>query len=249
MRTAPNKITLTPEQITYLKANFHSKTNQQLAEALGLKITMLRTRCYEMGLKRFEMEYWTKEQITYLKRYYRTIGDTELASLFSKKWHKNKGWSKKHIEKKRRYLKLKRTPHQRAAIKQRNISKGMFKNCVVNSWITRGGASPELTVRIWPVANIKHKHIKVNGKFIKLAKYNWEQFHEKKVRKGYCIVFKDGDPMNCNPKNLQRITRKENVLRNSTQYHKLSEQTKRIIQLNNKLKKIVKNGNSTQKSA
>jgi len=246
---ASNKIILKPTQIAYIKANFYTKTNRELADYLGLKLTTLRTRCYNLGLKRMDLEYWTKEQVTYLKKYYKRIGDTEIAATFNKKYHKNKGWSKKHIEKKRRYLNLKRTPQQRQQIKQRNIEKGMFKMCPVKAWQTRGGAAPEKTIKIWLVAGTPQKFIKINTQFIKLSRYNWEQHYNKKARKGYCIIFKDGNTMNCEVENLQRITRKENILRNSTQYHQLPEELKTVIKLNNKLKKLINNDNATRKSA
>lgn len=249
MKYPHNKIVLTEDQIAYIKANFFQKTNRELAEHLGLKLTTLRTRCYEMGLKRMELEYWTKEQVTYLKKYYRKMGDTEIAAYFDKKYNKNKGWTKRHIEKKRRYLKLKRTPAEQKAIQKRNTKNGMFKMCPVKAWETRGTVAKEGDVRIWPVSGVNHKHIKINGTFVKLARYNWEQFHNKKVRKGYCITFIDGDPLNCNPENLERITMKQNVLRNASQYHILPEPTKRIIQLKNKLQKTIKNDTTAKQSA
>lgn len=241
MRKAPNKIELTQNQIDYIKANFFKKTNKELANDLGLRLTTLRTRCYAMGLKRMELEYWTKEQITYLKKYYRRIGDTELASIFNKKWHKNKGWDKKHIEKKRRYLGLKRTPAERKAIKQRNIKKGMFKMCTVKGWKTRGTAAKEGDVKVWLVRGVPHKFIKINNRFIKLARYNWEKYHNKKVRKGYCITFKDNDTMNCEPENLLRITQKQNALRNSQGFYSLPKDLQKAIKTVNLINKQLNN--------
>ena len=240
------KIELTKEQKEYVKSNYNSKTNAEMAEYLGLKITTFRTLCYKMGYKRMELEYWTKEQVTYLKKYYKTIGDTEIAANFNKKYHKNKGWNKRHIEKKRRYLGLKRTAEQRKNIQKRNTKNGMFKNCVVKAWKTRGGPAPEGEIRIWSISGVNQKFRKTGNTFVKLARYNWEKFHNKKVRKGYCIVFKDENPMNCEPSNLERITLKENAYRNSSKFHLLPEKTKTVIKLKNKLNKTIYDNRNSQ---
>src|SRR5690606_41007373 len=78
-----NKIILLPEEKKFLKENYQSMTNRQLADALELSLTKTRHFLYEMGLKRMEMEYWTDEQIDFLKKNYKTIGDTELAEIRS----------------------------------------------------------------------------------------------------------------------------------------------------------------------
>ena len=116
-------------------------TNKELANALGLNLTKTRGFLYEMDLKRMELEYWTEEQIKYLLDNYKEIGDVELAEIFNSKWKKNKGWTKKHIEKKRRYLKLKRTQDERHQIYLRNKILGRWKMCPVKAWETRGGSA------------------------------------------------------------------------------------------------------------
>jgi nitrate reductase alpha subunit len=99
-------------------------TNHQLAKGLGLKLTVTRNKCRELGLKRIEMEYWTKEQVEYLAGHYKTTGDVELAAYFQKTWPKKKKWTKQHINKKRKYLKLLRTKAQQEAIITKNVSPG-----------------------------------------------------------------------------------------------------------------------------
>lgn len=48
----PERIILTPEQEVYLKANFPTKTNKELSEALGVSTTWLFEKTKEMGLKK-----------------------------------------------------------------------------------------------------------------------------------------------------------------------------------------------------
>ena len=108
MKKTWNKIDWTDKRLKFLKENFNTMTNQQIADSLGLKITSVRHKCYELGLYKMTLEYWTDEQVDFLLKNYKEKGGTELAEIFNKKWYKDKGWTKKHIEKKRRYLKLKR---------------------------------------------------------------------------------------------------------------------------------------------
>jgi hypothetical protein len=69
--------------------------------------------------------------------------------------------------------------------------------------------------------------------------YVWEQHHKNKVPKGQLIRFKDGNSFNLKPENLECITRKEHMLKNSI--HNLPADLKETIYLvktlNNKIKK------------
>lgn len=100
----------TEERITFLKANFFQKTNQELAEALGLRLTVVRNKARELGLKKFDPDMpWNDEQTAYLVANYRTMGDVELAENLQKNWPRKRLWTKKHINKKRYLLGLHRT--------------------------------------------------------------------------------------------------------------------------------------------
>jgi hypothetical protein len=118
----------TSERIAFLKDNFEKMSNREMAKALGYYIQAVRDQLYSMGLYRMTLEYWTEEQINFLKRNYKKIGDKELAILFNLQWEKEKRWTFKHIEKKRLYLKLKRTPAQLRKIKIRNAKRGCWMN-------------------------------------------------------------------------------------------------------------------------
>lgn len=141
---------MTEDEIRFfLKKNFNRfSNNSQLATLLGLKLSTVRKLCYQMGLKRIELEYFTKTQVKYLISHYTMKGDSELAEIFQKKWPKKKSWTKKHIEKKRKYLNIQRTPAQIKAIHKRNVKMGRFAVCPVKAWNKRGRA-PEGEVRYW----------------------------------------------------------------------------------------------------
>jgi hypothetical protein len=120
----PNETRWTPAMISFLKENFFSLTNQQLADALRLTLTVTRNKSSELGLKRIIMEYWTDDQVSYLVANYQTMGDVEIAEHFENVWPKKKRWIKQHICKKRKYLKLQRTENEVAKIRTKNSSLG-----------------------------------------------------------------------------------------------------------------------------
>lgn len=232
------KIILTPEEVKFLRDNFKTMTNRELAGALGLKLTKTREFLYEMGLKRMEMEYWTDDQIEFLKANYRAIGDTELAEIFEKKWPKNKTWTHQHIDKKRQYLKLKRTKEELRLIQKRNKELGCWAECATKMWATRGVAKIG-EVRIWKFSNEDYltKVLKTNSGFVKYAHYIWEK-HYGKVPEGFNIVFRNGNSLDVKIENLECISNSELMRRNSI--HNYPLEIKETIRLRNKITKQIK---------
>jgi len=232
-----NKIILEDHEKEFIKANFYKMTNRQLADALGLKLTKLRGFAYEMGLKRMKMQYWTPQQVKFLKANYQAIGDTELAEIFEVKWHKEKGWTKKHIEKKRRYLKLKRTAAQRKRIKHRNTQMGRFAECAKKRWETTGVA-PIGEKRIWK--RIKTHDIvviKTKSGFVHYNRWLWEH-HYGAVPEGMNVVNMSKEPLNYGIEDLKLLTDAENIARNW--HNRYPAELKRSILKVNKLKRTLK---------
>jgi hypothetical protein len=211
----PNKHFWTREEISFLKKNFLSMTNRQLATALGLTLTLVRTRCYLMGLKRMELEYWTSEQIRYLRNYYQKCGDLELAERFQRKWPKKKGWTLKHIEKKRMYLGLKRTKKELRSIKDKAIRKGVYVEGLKKTWEKRGMAK-DGDVRYWKQWRSMRDFpvIKVKGVWKHWGPYMYKK-HIGRIPAGHKVTFKDGNNRNLSIGNLELITDAEMSIRNS----------------------------------
>jgi len=178
---------------SFIRANYDKMTNKELAASLGVCLQTVRDKCYAMGLLRMKLEYWSDEQTQYLRDNYRQIGDSELAEIFNTRWVKQKTWTIKHIEKKRMYLKLKRTKDELSAIHDRNVEQGRFSNCPVSRWL-KHGVFKEGDVRMWRCTNGRYvPFMKVNGKFIHWARYTWEQAYGP-VAPGMNIVFKNDNP-------------------------------------------------------
>lgn len=214
MGNPANKIIWSTDQLEFMKANFNKLTNKALADKLGLKLTIVRMKLYELGLYKMRLEYWTMEQVAYLKANYQEKGDSEIAQIFNSKWHKDKGWTKKHIEKKRRYLKLKRSEAEKVAIHQRNVDKGDFKMCPVNAWITRG-QNPEGTIVFWG-KDRKIPHVKINRTYIHWSRWKWEK-ENGPIPKDMFVVFV-GSPQIISIENLKLVSiedHRQDVGRNS----------------------------------
>lgn len=232
----PHKYIFTQFEQCFMRVHFHAMTNRQLSDMLGHKLTLVRMQCYAMGLKRMELEYWTDEQVQFLKDNYKLYGDSELAEMYEVKWHKGKGWSKKHIEKKRRYLALQRTAGEKYAIYERNKAMGRWALCPVKKWETIGVA-PVFELRVW--ANQDGRNylvIKLKDGWVHYAPWLYEQIYGP-VPEGHVVRTKDNDPMNIKPGNLELIDRAENAKRNASL--RLPAELKETIIIINKIKRKI----------
>lgn len=114
----------TDEQIDFLIKSFPTMTSYELSDKLGKSRSIVRMKYKELGLKKIELEYWSEKMVAFLKSKYRSIGDTEIAEIFQSKFPKKKRWSKRHIGKKRKQLKLFRTPDEIMKIKSEHVKPG-----------------------------------------------------------------------------------------------------------------------------
>lgn len=121
---AQGKTVWTVEMDNFLKDNFFKMTNQALADHLGLRLTITRMRTRELGLKNYDLEFWTEEQRDFLIANYKVLGDTEIADLLQQRWPRKKVWTRKHVKKKRDYLQIFRTKDEVSAIVTRHSNVG-----------------------------------------------------------------------------------------------------------------------------
>ena len=78
---------------------------------------------------------------------------------------------------------------------------------------------------------LKYKHVWI-----------W-QTNKGKIKKGYNVVFKDGDSLNCNLKNLECISNAELMERNTI--HRFPKELKQVIKLQNKIKRKINEQSKT----
>ncbi|WP_421811729.1 hypothetical protein [Flagellimonas sp.] len=207
-----NKYIWEEEHLEFLKANFETMTNQELADTLGIRLTKCREKLYELGLKRMQLEYWTDEQVDFLKDNYKVMGDTEIAEIFEDNWPKKKGWSKKHIEKKRRYLKLKRTAAQKRKIQKRNVEMGRFQICPIKAWETRG-ITPVGTIKIWSHNGSMIAVIKQDHGFVHYNRWLFENSYFT-LPSDILVVTRSGNIKATGPEDLMIIDRATHAKRN-----------------------------------
>ncbi|WP_416440411.1 hypothetical protein ACH3O9_11180 [Leeuwenhoekiella sp. A16] len=233
-----NRYVWEDEHLNFLRKNFEKMSNQELADTLGIRLNSCRTKLYELGYKRMELQYWTSAQVNYLKGNYKTKGDTELAEIFNSKWKKPKGWTKKHIEKKRRYLKLKRSREERRQIKTRNSQLGYFKIGSKKAWETRG-ITPVGEIKIWEYSKDRFCAVikTVNG-FVHYNRWLYEQ-NFKPLSSDDLVVTRSGEIKAKGPADLLLIDRAENARRNSLLRY--PEELRNTVKLIRKLNQELQN--------
>ena len=227
--------------IEFLKANYMDLSAAELARALGATLTVVRNKKYELGLLKMKMEYWTPEQVQFLKNNYQKIGDVELAEIFEKKWPKTKKWTNKHIEKKRRYLHLKRTEEEKRNIKNRNIEMGRFSMCAAKRWKTIG-VTPVGEIRIWKHSNgTPFAVIKLESGFVHYNRWLYQE-HFGRLESDQIVVTKSGETVAQGPEDLKIIDRAELSRRNSL--NRYPEELRETIRLTRNINQVIhsKNG-------
>lgn len=122
----PNKIFMTEKQKQFVKDNFKTMTNEQIAEATKLSKTYVRMYAYSIGLQRELIVHWTDEQNAFFIENWQFIGNVEMAKILNETYPGKKVFTKRNISKKLTNLKLKRTAREEDDIRERNRLNGMW---------------------------------------------------------------------------------------------------------------------------
>ncbi len=215
-----NKTEFFPDELLYLKKNFHVCSNAQLLEGINknrpqpIKLSTLRHQLYRMNLSRGIQIRWGKEDVKYLERNYKKKGDVELAELLRKRKKTfrlidgkkvYKKFTNKQVAKKRLLLNLERTKEEIDAINKRNREQGRMKEftSTYNLW-TRGirTVAKEGNIKIAMHGNSKIRFIKIEGKFIPYTRWYYHNYISS-VPKRMIVFHKDLDRLNDEPDNLE----------------------------------------------
>lgn len=159
---------------------------------------------------------WTSEMDGFLIENFEWIGDTHLSDMFAKRFPKPYPWTKKHIEKRRSYLRLKRTSEQENILRIINNWDGRHSK----AWNTRG-RNPEGTIKVWK----GRRYIKVNNRFT---------LHDRHIAGA-----KPGQIARSYEGKLRIISQAENAILNNKMRAALPPELKRTIKALNQLKKII----------
>jgi hypothetical protein len=133
--------------------------------------------------------------------------------------------------------------------KGKRMSKSQYKKCMATMF-KKGNIPPNTKMRDGVISirndkrGVPYKHIRVSmGVWIPYHRYRWEMFRGP-IPAGHCIWFKDGNSLNTKLENLELITRKENMSRNTiarypseiqSAIHKLKKLQKSITSCETKL--------------
>jgi hypothetical protein len=160
---------------------------------------------------------WTWEMDAYLIDNYEWIGDLYLAEMFEAKFPKGYPWTKKHIEKRRSYLKLIRTTEQEKTLR---LIACIYNNRDGKAWDKRGRI-PEGCVKTWN----GRKYIKVNGKIELYSR------HVTKAKPGEIARLIDGE--------YKIISQATNMVMNHMKALEYPKQIRDTVKTLNQLKKLI----------
>lgn len=209
--------------LVFIRKNFPVMTWNELLTAINeirstseqVEISALRHQVRRMGLSKGIQIRWSQKDISFLRSNYTKIGNVEMADILNKKnssfriidGKKNyRTFTKKHIEKKLKLLRLYRTPEEILSIKRRNLTTTNYRvlTSECNQWTqgTRKAAREEET-RVWRGV----RYVKVNGKFTPYTRWFYHNFIQP-IPKGFVVYHLDSDVLNDRPDNLACVPRR-----------------------------------------
>ncbi len=253
----------------YLRDNYCRFTTKELAGQFGITYNQVKRKVMEMGLRKIADETkWSKGAITYLVNNYKNTRTDILAEAFKitiwqvyRKAHQlglikseafngsvQNGRLNNLTESGKRY----RFPKGHIpANKGKKMTPELYERA--RQTMFKPGQVPQNTL-IDGMIVTRHNHKERDSKpykWIRISKMNWEMLHvynwkqvNGPVPKGMIIVFKNGDTLNCEVDNLELITRRENMHRNTI--HRYPNEIKQVIRTLEKLNKTIRNHEQQQ---
>lgn len=201
---------LYPDEIHFIKENFFKLSNSQLLEhcnnhrGINEQINSLSTfRLWvskQIGIKRQDKpQPWAKEELKILLKYYKIMGNIEMAELLNQFSDRSRNFNKKHIEKKMTLLKIKRTEKDLENIIKRNVKRKRFHgrkeiHKVGDVWLSSANYKTSKSNKRWYIKTETHNRYSY-------ARYLWEK-ENGPIPKGCKIYFRDKNPRNCTIENL-----------------------------------------------
>jgi len=218
---------------------------------------------WTMGTKRTR-KIWSEEEIEYMKEHYPHIQSAKVAEALGRNLRSVYAYAKiMQIKKTAEFMK---SPEAGGFQKGKTYgyeyrfqkgysppNKGkkqteyMSPEGIEKTLATRfkKGQTPINTMKDGDITFRKRKKRNTQGFFYRLAKGKWIPLAQKiwmdnfgPIPKGGVIRLKDGNPLNCEPENLELITQRENMLKNSISMY--PAELIPIVKMNIKLKRQIK---------
>lgn len=242
------KRTWTIEQINKVKELHATHTARQIAQIINKPLGAVKAKIAH--LKLYKLQDWSESEINYLKENYANTRTDELAKHLNRNITGvyNMAFSLK-LKKSKEFLS---TPESGVFVKGHKKGGNTVFKKGHNSWNKGTKGLTKSNKTSFKKGNLPG-NTKVDGAvskradgylWVRVAKSVWKQLHrviwEKyngTIPEGYCVQFKDKNPMNCDPDNLYIIDRHEQMKENSM--HNLPEDIKKVIQLKGVLKRTI----------
>jgi hypothetical protein len=206
-----HKRTWTAEDWTVLKEMFADNYTADVCEVLGISYSSVSTRANLMGLKKSEA--FMAMEMERQKQRLLVVGEGNRFTSGQTSHNKGKKMPKELFDRLRPTM----------------FQKGHNPHNTLADW-TEVLRTDKLRNKCWMIK------IPNQAKLMPKHKWLWEK-ENGKVEKGWNVIFKDGDQLNCVIENLACLSDAELMQRNS--YHRFPTELKNTIRLLNKLKKRI----------
>lgn len=205
----------TDEQVVILRRDYPTICGKVIAENLGLKHSQILNKAHNLGLKK---------DIQFLRDAGKRLIDTGKAHRYEKgSVPANKGKKLEDFMNPDTVEKFRSNQFK----KGNNPHNALEVGAEVIRTDKRSGKSYVL-IKVEGIVKLVYKHIHI-----------WETENNKKLPKGFNIVFKDGNNMNFDIDNLECISNSELMKRNTIQRY--PEELKKEMRKLGKLKRVIKN--------
>lgn len=204
----------TIEEIDYLKKNYPDKLSKDVAEKLNRSLCSVYTQAQLLGLKKSK-EFMDSEK----------SGRKNVLAEGGKPYRYPKG----------------HTPFNKGLKQEQYLNQESIEKTSKTRF--RKGHKPHNTKHDGAIS-VRKDNTGVSYLYIRVEEGKWELLHRKiweqhygTIPKGYNIVFKDGDQSNVSIDNLEMVSNKDLMLRNSVQRY--PEDLRRLIQVSGALNRQI----------
>ena len=246
------------DQIKYIKDNYATVSNPEIAKYIGVTITAICAFAKRYKLKKnLDIRYGqanvlSPEQLTRLKEIYADTRNEVIAAEMRLKVNTIQNQAHRYqLKKSVEYMK---NESHRYGAKQPIIAmpKGYHAPGSEKGWFKKGRL-PHNTLYDGAIKLRAKKGKNEMYLYIRLSCANWEMLHKVvwvkqygQITPGYCIRFKDGNSLNCQIENLEMVSRAEHLTKNHTPEQKREASSKltdkfvyRTLKMNTSIKELI----------
>lgn len=197
--------TFYPDETAYLIANFMNQSTRESLAFINSRRNQKEQLCYStfrwmirryFGFKHEQKaKEWTNFETNYLLKNYKTKGNIEIANFLNSRTKKSRNFTKKHVEKKMKLLKLKRNEKTLYNIKENHKRRGAYLGRTSHRPIGQRYIRRQGKHLYWFIVTDKSK-IEFLHRIIWIEAFG-------QIPENHKLYFKDGNTSNCKLENLE----------------------------------------------